>query len=115
VFINVFQVPSLDQLNYNAWDYASSLLMYRDHTKKHHLCRTPLDKWSARRRDLYVTTHNTHKTQTSIPVAGFEPAFPASERPHTYALDRAGIGIVTYKHICSKYHIPAQPLHLDSW
>jgi hypothetical protein len=25
------------------------------------LGRTPLDEWSARRRDLYLTTHNTHK------------------------------------------------------
>jgi hypothetical protein len=28
------------------------------------LVRTPLDEWSARRRDLYLTTHNTHKTKT---------------------------------------------------
>jgi hypothetical protein len=25
--------------------------------------RTPLDKWSAHRRHLYLTTHNTHKTR----------------------------------------------------
>jgi hypothetical protein len=31
------------------------------------LGRTPLDKWSARRRDLYLTTHNTHKRETSMP------------------------------------------------
>ena len=37
---------------------------------------TPLDKWSARRRYLYLTTHNTHKTQTSTPSAGFEPTNP---------------------------------------
>jgi hypothetical protein len=35
------------------------------------LSRTPLDEWSARRRDLYLTTHNTHKVQTSMPSAGF--------------------------------------------
>ena len=35
--------------------------------------RTPLDEWSARRRDLYPTTHNTHKRKTSMPPAGFEP------------------------------------------
>ena len=29
--------------------------------------RTPLDVWSARRRDLYLTTHNTHNRQTSMP------------------------------------------------
>ena len=47
------------------------------------LGRTPLDEWSALRRDLYLTTHNTHNRQTSIPPAGFEPAIPASERPQT--------------------------------
>ena len=31
------------------------------------LGRTPLDEWSARRRDLYLTTHNTHNKQTSMP------------------------------------------------
>jgi hypothetical protein len=28
-----------------------------------------------------------------MPPAGLEPAIPASERPQTYALDRAAIGI----------------------
>ena len=37
----------------------------------------------------YLTTHNTHKRQTSMPPVGFEPTIPASERPQTYALDRA--------------------------
>jgi hypothetical protein len=32
--------------------------------------RTPLDEWSAGRRDLYLTTHNTHKRQTSMPPGG---------------------------------------------
>jgi hypothetical protein len=34
------------------------------------LGRTRLDEWSARRRDLYLTTHNTHKRQTSMLPAG---------------------------------------------
>jgi hypothetical protein len=51
--------------------------------------RTPLDERSARRRDLYLTTHVTHKRQTAMPSVGFEPAIPASERPQTHALDRA--------------------------
>jgi hypothetical protein len=42
------------------------------------LCWTPLDKLSARHRDLYLTTHNTHKKQTSKPALGFEPGLPAS-------------------------------------
>jgi hypothetical protein len=55
--------------------------------------RTPLDEWSARRRNLYLTTHNTHKTQISMPAAGFEPPIPASEGPKTHALDRAATAI----------------------
>jgi hypothetical protein len=35
------------------------------------LGRTPLDEEPARRRDLYLTTHNTHKRQTSMPPLGF--------------------------------------------
>jgi hypothetical protein len=55
--------------------------------------RTSLDEGSARRRDLYLITHNIHKRQTAIPQAGFEPAISASERPQTYASDRADTGI----------------------
>jgi hypothetical protein len=58
------------------------------------LGRTPLDEWSARRTDLYLTTQNTHKRQTPMCPAGFEPATPASERPQTNALDRATTGII---------------------
>jgi hypothetical protein len=42
--------------------------------------RTPLDERPARRRDLYLTTHNTHKRQTSMTQVGFEPTIPGSER-----------------------------------
>ena len=56
------------------------------------LGRIPLDERSARRRDLYLTTHNTHKRQTSMPPVGFEPTIPASEKPHSDALDRAATG-----------------------
>jgi len=45
----------------------------RSHSVIHiKLGRTPLDEWSARRRDLFLTTHDTHKTQTSMTPAGFE-------------------------------------------
>ena len=33
-----------------------------------------------------------------MPMAGFTPAIPESERPHTYALDRADTGIGS-KHV----------------
>jgi hypothetical protein len=57
------------------------------------LAKDPLDERSAQRRDLYLTTHNTHKRQTSIPPVGFEPAIPASERPQIHASDCAATGI----------------------
>jgi hypothetical protein len=47
---------------------------FLDHTQRRATFgRTPLDEWSARRRDLYLTTHNTHHRQTSMPPVGFEP------------------------------------------
>jgi hypothetical protein len=44
--------------------------------------RTPLQKWSVRRRDLYRTTHNTHNMETSMPPAGlfFETLILLSKR-----------------------------------
>ena len=50
------------------------------------LGRTSLDEWSDQCRDLYLTTHSTHKRQTSMPLAGFEPTIPANERPYTLTL-----------------------------
>jgi hypothetical protein len=55
---------------------------------------SPLDEWSARHRVLYLI-HNTHKRQTSMSPAGFEPKIPASERPHTHALDTRPLGSAT--------------------
>ena len=69
---------------------ASSLMRFLDHTQQRNTFgKTPLDEWSARRRDLYLTTHNTHKRQTSMPAARFEPIILAGERLQTYALDGA--------------------------
>ena len=38
---------------------------------------------------LYLTTHNTHNRQTSMPPVGFEPTISAGERLQTYAMDPA--------------------------
>ena len=57
------------------------------------LGRTPLREWSARRREDYVTTNNTHQRQTAMPPAGLETSIPASDLPQTNALDRAAPGI----------------------
>jgi len=46
-------------------------LMFLDHTQRRTTVgRTPLDEWSARRRDLYLTTHDTHNRQISMPPVG---------------------------------------------
>ena len=55
-------------------------LMFLDHTRCSTVGRTPLDEWSARRRDLYLTTHDTHNRQISVPPVGFEPKISAGER-----------------------------------
>jgi hypothetical protein len=72
------------------WAWASSfrrgfMVTHLRHTT---VGRTPLDEGPARRRDLYLTTHNTHKRQTSMPPVGFEPTILVSERPKTHALDQ---------------------------
>jgi len=57
------------------------------------LGRTALDGWSARRRELYLTTHNTYNRQTSLLPREFEPTIPASELPQTHVLERLVTGI----------------------
>jgi hypothetical protein len=43
------------------------------------IVRTPLDEWSARLRKIYLTTHSTHKKQTSIfPVTFQQQSHEAS-------------------------------------
>jgi hypothetical protein len=53
--------------------------------RRNTLGRTPLDEWSARRRDLNLTRQDIHKRQTSMPPAGFEPIMPARVRKQAHA------------------------------
>ena len=56
-------------------------LMFLDHTQRRSTVgRTPLDEWSVRRRDLYLTT-DTHNRQISMPPVEFEPKISAGQRP----------------------------------
>ena len=72
------------------WAMASLFTKFLDHTQRRTTVgRTPLDEGSARRRVLYLTTHNTHNRQTSMSPVGFERTASAGEWPQTYALDRA--------------------------
>ena len=50
----------------------SSFLRFLDHTQRRStVSRIPLDEWSPRRRDLYMTIHNTqHSQQTNIHAPG---------------------------------------------
>jgi hypothetical protein len=69
-----------------------SLLIHevsRSHTTTHN---SRQGSPGAGRRDLYLTTHNTHNRQTSMPPVGFESTISAGEQPQTYVLDRAATG-----------------------
>jgi hypothetical protein len=100
--VNLFVVVCLSSCRYNPLCLyfhspvaGFSLLVFAwflDQTQRTTAGRTPLDEWSARRRDLYLTTHNTHNRQASMPPVGFEPTISAGERPKTYVLDRATTG-----------------------
>jgi hypothetical protein len=69
------------------WARTSSFTRFLDYTQwGTTVGRTPLDEGSARRRDLYLATQNTHNRQTFMLPAGFKPKTSASERPQTYAL-----------------------------
>jgi hypothetical protein len=91
------------------------------HTRRATVGRTPLDECSVHRRDLYLTTNNTHNRQTSMPALGFEPTIAAVERPYTYALDRAATGTKALKKLrfitniinINPLHVSAQGCHLQ--
>jgi len=79
---------------------ASLFLRFLDHTQRRTTVgRTPLDEWSACRRDLYLTKHNTHNRQTPMPSVGFETTISEGERQQTYALDRAATRTDIYIYI----------------
>ena len=81
--VSRIRVKSLTLRLLMSYTYMENLfLMFLDHTKQRTTAgRTPLDEWSARCRDLYLTTHNTHNRQISMPPVGLEPTILAGERP----------------------------------
>ena len=64
------------------------LMFLDDAQRRSTVARTPLDERSARRRDLYLTIHDTHNRQISMPPMGFEPTISAGERPQVAHLRR---------------------------
>jgi hypothetical protein len=80
------------------WDRASSFTRLLNHTQRRTTVgKTPLGKWPARRRDLYMTIHNIHNRQTSMPPAEFKPTISADEPPQAYALDRAATATCSHR------------------
>jgi hypothetical protein len=71
---------------------ASSSTRFLDHTWRATVGRTPLDEWSARHRDLYLTTHSTHNRRASLPPVGSEPTITAGKQLQTYDLDHSATG-----------------------
>ena len=68
--------------------------MFLDHTRRRSTVgRTPLDEWSARRRELYLTTHDTYNRQISMSPVGFKPTISAGERPQAARLLRSWVRI----------------------
>ena len=64
----------------SSWRLLFDLIAFND---THTVGRTPLDDRTARHRDLYLITHSTQKSQTTMPLKRCEPAVPASVRPLT--------------------------------
>lgn len=67
---------------------------------------TPLDGGPARCTDPYVTTHDIHKIQTSMSLAGFESTIPESKWAQTYASHRGDMGIGA-----AKFRVPINNRH----
>jgi len=70
---------------------ASYIKKILDHTQRRTaVVRTHLVEWSAICRDLYLTTHNNHNRQTSMPQLGFEPTISGGETPQTARVTGVG-------------------------
>ena len=74
---------------------ASSFTKFLDHTRRRvTLGRIPLEARSARRRDLYLATHNTQNRETSMPPPRrvILTTISTGEWPQTYALTARLLG-----------------------
>jgi hypothetical protein len=69
-------------------------LMFLDHTQwRTTVGRTPLYEWSVRCRDLYLTTHDTHNRQISMPPVGFEPTISVGQLSYIYKYDISSLRV----------------------
>jgi hypothetical protein len=91
-YLFLIRIPSTYSLHILVFGLLLHLITLRHIT----VGRTPLDERSARPTDLNLTTHNTHKRETSMPLVGFEPSIPANKHRQTHALDRAATAVGRY-------------------
>ena len=81
---DLFNISIVFWRNTPQWTRASSFTRFLDHTQRRTTVgSTPPGEWSARQRDLCLTTHNTYNRQTSMSSVGFEPTISGCERPKT--------------------------------
>jgi len=93
---------------------ASSFMRFPDYTKlRTTVGSTPQDEWSARHRNSYLTTHNTHKRHP-FPQRDSNPNFQqASCRPHG-SWDRQITCLINYLLVHSRY-CPIVCAQLAAW
>jgi len=86
---------------------ASSITTFLDHTQRRiTVGRTPLDEWSARCRDLYLTIHNIPNKHQIAP-GGIRTRNPNKRTTADRAATRIGSKILIYMNNCcvdSRYH-----------
>ena len=71
-----------------------TITLKHTHTLTHSLGRTPLEEIPVRSRELYLTTHNSHKRQTFTPLAGIKPQYKQSSGPRPVLTPRGHWGRV---------------------
>jgi hypothetical protein len=78
-------------------------LMFLDHKQRlTTFGRTPLYERSARRRDLYLTKHDTHNRQISMPPVGFEPTISVGERPAAWIFVCCECRVLSGRGLCDE-------------
>ena len=94
----------------------SSFMWFLDHTQRRTTVGRTLDEWPARRRDIYLTTHNNHNRQTSMSPVGFEPTTPAGEWPQTYDMEICSSKCTFKKNDIGNYVVSqVSPVYLDGF
>ena len=75
------------------WVWFLIFTRFLDHTQRRTTVgKTPLNEWSVRRRDLYLTTHNNHNRQTSLPPTCWGILFTLKNPKASVGFEPANLG-----------------------